>query len=950
MSIGELTCLMTRAPPRPLTVPRSQIPHACSRQTLPDISCVHSKGDVLPYFAISKGKVGKVGDDEVKIMRLFRKMAEKVRGRFGARTSDAEFAAEMHEHLSLLTERYIRQGLTPDDAALAARRQFGNTTLLREDRRTMQTFPAIDAIWSDLVYALRMLRKNPEFAAAAILTLALGIGANTAIFSVCHAVLLKPLPYAEPGRIVMLWEHRRGQAPQTVAPANFVDWREQTHSFSEVAAIRSTAGMILAGQDEPARLRGAAVSANFFTLLGVPLTLGRSFLEEEGRPDRNRVVILSNQIWHERFGAQPEIVGRQITLNDAGYTVVGVLPPDFQFASNPADFQKRNQFDLWVPLALDREKLQRGTHPLRVFARLKPGLELAQAQSDLNMVAANLERLYPADNREMGITAISLGEQVTANVRPVLTTLLGAVGLLLLIACANVANLLLSRAASREKEMAVRMALGASRGRLAQQLLTESLLLASLGGLGGILLASATISTISSRLPADLSRASGGTLDTRIFVFTALISLATGILFGLAPLFQARKMNANESLKQNARGTSGGQSRMRSGLVVAQIAIATILLIGAGLMAKSFWTLLNVSPGFRTEQILTARLSLPRSRYPDNRRIAAFQQELLQSLQSAPGVQSAGFATYLPLSGTDNGWAFFIEGRPPLPVGVYNGAKYRPASPGYFETIGIPLLRGRTFTFADTADAPWTVVINQSMARAHWGEQDPVGQRLRFGGKVWRTVIGVVGDVLHESLDGKASAEMYVPFTQAPNVETGPTIAVHTSIDPTAVAANLRSAVSAIDRAVPIDQIETMEQFVSVSVAQPRFRTLMLVVFSLLALVMASIGIYGVMNYLVIQRTQEFGIRMSLGATQRDVLRLVLGRAAVLIGVGLGLGLLGSVVLVRLIAKLLYGITPLDPLTFFAVSILLTLIALAASYIPARRATRVDPMVALRCE
>jgi putative ABC transport system permease protein len=343
-------------------------------------------------------------------------------------------------------------------------------------------------------------------------------------------------------------------------------------------------------------------------------------------------------------------------------------------------------------------------------------------------------------------------------------------------------------------------------------------------------------------------------------------------------------------------------------------------------------------------------VSLPRSRYPDNQRIAVFQEELLKSVQGAPGVQSAGFATYLPLSGTDNGWAFFIEGRPPLPVGVYNVAKYRPASPGYFETIGIPLLRGRTFTFADTEDAPWVVIINQAMARQYWGEQDPVGQRLRFGGKVWRMVIGVVGDVLHDGLDRAANAEMYVPFTQAPNVESGPTIVVHAAIAPTAVAADLRSAVSAIDRAIPIDQIETMEQFVSVSVAQPRFRTAILVAFSSLALLMASIGMYGVMNYLVIQRTLEFGIRLSLGATQGDILRLVLGRATVLIGVGLCLGLLGSVLLFRLIAKLLYGITPLDPLTFLAVSILLSAVALSASYIPARRATRVDPMVALRYE
>lgn len=883
-------------------------------------------------------------------MTLLRKMAEKVRGIFGNRTGDLEFDAEMREHLSLLAERYIRQGMTPENAALAARRQFGNTTLFREDRRALQTIPVIEAFWSDLVHALRMLRKNPGFATAAVVTLALGIGANTAIFSVCNAVLLKPLPYSEPGRIVMLWEQPRGGTPHTVAPANFVDWREQTHSFSEVAALSPFSNLILAGQGEPARLRGAAVSSNFFSLLGVRTALGRNFLAGEDRSDRNHVVILSYRTWLERFGAQPDIAGRNVTLNDTSYTVVGVLPPDFQFASKASDFQARNQFDIWLPLALDLEKLHRGTHPLRVFARLKPGVELIQAQSELNVLAANLERLYPENNRGKGITAVPLGEQVTANVRPALVTLFGAVGLLLLIACANVANLLLSRAAAREKEMAVRAALGASRRRLAQQLLTESILLASLGGAGGFLLALATVSALSSRLPADLSRASGIAMDTRMLVFTGLISLVTGILFGLAPLFQARRVNANESLKQNGRVGGGSQSRMRSILVVAQIAIAMILLIGAGLMAKSFWALLHVSPGFRTEHILTARLSLPRSRYPDNQRIAAFQRELLQSVRSTPGVQSAGFATYLPLSGTDNGWAFFIEGRPPLPVGVYKVAKYRPASPGYFEAIGIPLLRGRAFTFADTEDAPWVVMINQSMARAYWGQEDPVGQRLHFESEVWRTVIGVVGDVLHEGLDGEASPEMYVPFTQAPNIESGPTIVVRTAIDPTAVAADVRGAVSAIDRAMPVDQIDTMEKLVSVSVAQPRFRTVILAAFSVLALVMASIGIYGVMNYLVIQRTHEFGIRLSVGATQGDVLRLVLGRAAVLIGVGLCLGLLGSVLLVRLIAKLLYGITPLDPLTFFAVSILLPAVALSASYIPARRATSVDPMVALRYE
>jgi putative ABC transport system permease protein len=519
----------------------------------------------------------------------------------------------------------------------------------------------------------------------------------------------------------------------------------------------------------------------------------------------------------------------------------------------------------------------------------------------------------------------------------------------LLIACANVANLLLGRAAARQKEMAVRIALGASRWRLAQQLLTESLFLAGLGGIAGFALALAAIAALTPQLPADLSRAAGITVDMRMLIFTAVISLVTGILFGLGPLFAARRENAGESLKQNNRSASGIQTRLRSGLAVAQIAIAIILLIGAGLMVKSFWALMHVAPGFRSENILTARLAVPRSRYPDNRRIAALEGEVLENLHGRPGVQSAGFATYVPLSGLDNGWGFLIEGRPPLP-GMGNMARYRPVSAGYFETIGIRLLRGRSFTSADTAEAPWVVVINDSMAREYWGGQNPIGTRLQFGAETWRTVIGVVGDVLHEGLDGAAKAEMYVPVAQAPNIQSGPTIVVRTSLDAGPAASELRGAVSAIDRTIAVDRIETMQQLVSGSVAQPRFRTMILAAFSLLALVMASIGIYGVMNYLVIQRTREFGIRLSLGANKTDVLRLVLGRAATLIGAGTCLGLAGSVLLVRLITKLLFGTAPLDPLTFAAVPILLAAVALVASYIPARRATRIDPIVALRCE
>jgi putative ABC transport system permease protein len=855
----------------------------------------------------------------------------------------------MEEHVSLLAERYRRQGMTQDAAMLAARRKFGNTALLEEDRRAIRTIPAIDTIRGDLVYAARTLRKNPGFAAAAVVTMALGIGANTAIFSVCNAVLFKPLPYAEPNRIVTLWERMRNGKLSTVAPANFVDWRTQSRTLSDVAAVNSSS-FILREPGDPARLLGSGVSSNFFSLLGVRFTLGRNFLPEEDQPGQDRVAILSHRVWQERFGADSEIVGRHITLNDNSYTVTGVLPADFQFGSNASDFQARNQPDIWVPIALNLQKLQRGTHPLRVVAKIKQGVDLAQAQAELNVLGSNLASQYPEDNRDKGIAAVPLAEQVTATVRTALEMLLGAVGLVLLLACANVANLLLGRAASRQREMAVRVALGATRGRLAQQLLTESLFLSIIGGTVGFLLALITIAAVSPHLPADLSRATRIAVDIRIIGFNALISLVTGILFGLGPLFGTQRISAGESLKQSNRIAGGTHSGLRSGLAVAQIAIASILLIDAGLMGKSFWALVHTAPGFRSEHILTARLSLARSRYPDNRKIGAFERGLLDSLRERPGMHSAGFTTYLPLSGSDNGWSFFIEGRPPLPVGVYNMAKYRPVSAGYFEAIGIPLLKGRWFTPADTADSPWVVVINAAMARDYWGTQNPVGQRLHFAGPTWRTVVGVVGDVLHEGLDGEAKAEMYMPVEQAANTESSPTIVIRTSLDPGATAAELQAAVLTLDRTMPVDQIQPMDQLVSASVAQPRFRTLILLAFSMLALAMASIGVYGVMNYLVIQRTREFGIRLSVGATQADVLKLVLRRAAVLIGAGTCLGLAGSIFLVRLIAKLLFGTAPLDPLTFTAVPLLLAGVALAASYVPARRATRVDPMIALRYE
>ena len=878
----------------------------------------------------------------------------RIRGTVRKEPGDLELQEEIEEHIRLLTERYRRQGMTADVAMRAARQQFGNMTLLKEDRRNMQVLPAVDSLRADVIHALRMLRKNPGFAAAAVLTLALGIGANAAIFSVCNAVLFKPLPYADPSRIVTLWERQRDGTLGDVSPANFVDWRGASRSFAAMGAIRASSfasSFILGGQREASRLAGGDASSGFFPVLGVRFLLGRNFLPEENLPGRNRVVILSYPTWRDRFGADREIAGKAIVLDGNSYTVVGVLPADFRFGSAAADFQPRSQPDVWVPIVLDPQRLQRNAHMFHVIARLAPGVTLARARAELDLIGTNLARAYPDPNRDTGIAAVPMAEKVTATVRGPLRMLLGAVGLVLLIACANVANLLLSRAAARQTEMAVRVALGASVGRLAQQLLTESLLLAGIGGVAGLLVALAVTAALAPHLPPDLSRAAGAAGDVRVLSFTAVISLATGIFFGLAPLVGIRRVTAGESLKQSSRVAGASHSRLRHVLAVAQISIAIVLLIGAGLMTKSLWALMHVSPGFRADNILTARLSLPPSPYSDNRKIVAFERELLESLSRKPGIQSAGLATYLPLGGLDNDSSFVIEGRPPLPVGMYNVAEYHPASAGYFETIGIPVRRGRTFAPTDTADAPWVTVINESMAREYWGGQDPIGGRLRLGqSDPWRTVIGVVGDVRYEGLDVKTKPEMYFPMDHSFNTESSPTLVVRTTLDPGAAARELRGTVAALDRAIPVDRIQTMKQLVSGSVAQPRFRTLILAAFSILALVMASIGIYGVINYLVIQRTREFAIRVSMGATRADVLRLVLSRAAALIGAGTCLGLAGSVALVRVITGLLFRTAPLDPLTFASAPVLLAGVALAASYLPASRATRVDPMVALRYE
>ena len=646
-------------------------------------------------------------------------------------------------------------------------------------------------------------------------------------------------------------------------------------------------------------------------------------------------------------------------LNDMEYTIVGVLPRDFYLVSKASDYQSRNRFDLWTPLALPSppEAWQRGTHPLCVFARLKPGVSLQEAQADLNHVATNLQRLYPGDDKERGITADPLDRHVVGGVRLVLFTLLTTVAMVLLLACANIANLMLTRGAMRQKEIAMRIALGASRRRIARQLLTESLVLASAGGIVGFILIIVGVPALVRRLPADLPRAAEIAVDWRVVVFTTAVSILTGVLFGLVPLYQSRRVSPNDSLKQGGRAIVMDQSRLRSTLIVGQVAIAMILLVGAGLMTKSLWKLTQVAPGFQTEHILTARLSLP-SRYANgyvfgtgkHSKISQFQSELLQQVREIPGVKLAAFTSYLPMSGVDNSWAFYIKGRAPNPPGVFDVTNYRPVSAGYFETMGISVLRGREFTSGDTENGPLVVLVNAAMAHTWWKEENPIGEHVRFGDQQWRTVVGVVADVHHDSLEAKPEPEMYVPYGQVPNVEARPVIVLRTSVDPTSLIGVLRKAVSDVDPNVPMDHIQTMKQLVYGSEEESRFRAVVVLMFAFLELFVASIGLYGVMSYSVTQRTREFGIRMAVGASRSAILRSVLAQAVKLVGFGISFGIAGAALLVRLITTLLYGVKPFDIAILVGVSTLLAFVALIASYIPARRASGINPMDSLRYE
>jgi putative ABC transport system permease protein len=825
----------------------------------------------------------------------------------------------------------------------------------------------MQTLWQDLRYGVRTMLKKPGFTLIVVLTLALGIGANSAIFSVVNGVLLRPLPYEESDRLVLLTEYATNFGEMTLSYPNFTDWRAQNHVFEKIG-VYNQQSYNLTGSGEVERLRVAQMSADLFDALRVKATLGRIYTNDEDKPGAQLVVVLSHGLWQRRFGGDASIIGRTLTLSDRGYTVIGVMPPDFRFPSRA---------EIWVPagpVSAQENWHSRGRHPgLFAVARLKPGVTLEQARADMTLVTAALEKQYPDSNQGHGATLIPLLENSVSNVRRTLYVLLGAVAFVLLIACANVASLALARATSRQRELAVRVALGASRGRIVRQMLTESVLLALVGGGAGLLVAQWGVAAILAISPQGaIPRVAEIRLDARVLLFTAAVSILTGIVFGLAPALQASRPDVQETLKETARSTTGRRHWLRSGMVVAEIALTLVLLIGAGLLIRSFFRLQQVNPGFATESTLSFAMSLPEKNYPDaepDKRINFFNQ-VKEKIQALPGVQSVGLSSGLPLGNNGAQWSFNIIGQPILSLQQMPTMEFCVADIGYFETLRIPLLRGRFFNEQDSRThlrpedlrgkppiGQWmaglrSIIIDEEFARRHFPGQDPIGKQVRLGrdsSDPAVTVVGVVGRVKMEGLRKNSDlVQGYFPFRQFPM--SGMLFTMRTQLPSEQLIASVRRQVQAFDATQPVYEVRTLEQIRAESVAPERLNLTLLGVFGAVALVLALVGIYGVISWSVTQRTHEIGVRMAFGARTADVLRLVVGQGMKLVGTGVGLGLAGAFLLTRLMTALLFEVSATDPLTFLSIALLLVGVALLACYIPARRATKVDPMIALRCE
>ncbi|HEX8140433.1 MAG TPA: ABC transporter permease [Pyrinomonadaceae bacterium] len=874
-----------------------------------------------------------------------RSFIKGVRNLFRLERIDRDIEEEIRFHLEMRALDNMAVGMTEEEAMRDARRRFGRVGRIKELCRELRGIGFMETLLQDLRYGTRVLRKNPGFTLVAVLTLALGIGANTAIFSIVNAVILRPLPFKEPDRIMYL----QGSNPQRqlqqfpVSPPDFLDWKSQSRSFSEMAAFESTIFRHTA-ETGAERLNGYSVSANFFDLMGEKLLLGRAFTADEERPGSDMVVVLSETVWRRHFGADPKIIGQTVKMNDRTFTVIGVIRASFKFPDNNTE--------VWKPLAFTNEELQdRADYRLQVVGRLKDGVTEEGARAEMGTIARQLQQSYPQTNTGWGVFIQPLHESIVGFLRPAMFVLLGAVFFVLLIACVNVASLLSARMTARRKEVALRTAIGATRLRILRQLLTESVMLGLIGGTCGVLLAVLGLKVLVSFIPPFTPRVEEIGIDPTVLAFTLLISVITGLIFGLMPAWQTTNPNLNEILKDSSRGSTGGrgQHRFRSVLVVTEVVLSLVLLIGAGLLIRSFVAMRNVDPGFKAEGVLVnSQLVLPPQKYAEANRGVAFFKELFERVRALPGVESVGGITALPLQGNSRLQAYAVAGRAPQPQGQELTAVINTVGADYFQTMSIPLKRGRLFTERDDASGPKTVLVNETLARRIFPDKDPLGERLYLrGGNTPYEIVGVVGDAKQFNLTGDAEPEIFTHYLESP--VTFMYVLARTKGDPASLAMPIRREVQAIDPDQPVGNRTLAQQFEN-SISQPRFYTLLLGLFAGVALILATIGIYGVMSYMVAQRTHEIGIRMALGAQRRDVLKIVIwqGLKLAIIGVVVGLGL--SFLATRLLSSLLYGVSAVDPITFALIPLLLTGVAVAACFIPARRATRIDPLVALRNE
>ena len=857
-----------------------------------------------------------------------------------------DVAEELRQHLDDQYRELRAAGSSHDDALRA---MADDVNAVRSRRSRLRP----ELIAADVRYAFRTLRRNPGFAIVVLLTLALGIGANAAIFSVVNGVLLRPLPYRDADRLMVIWgDLRRPGVNQIPASAGeYLDYRDRSHAFEQVAAY-DTVGFNLTGGGEPERVEGAVVTTTFFALLGASAQVGRTFVAAEDQPGRDDVVVLSHSLWTRRFSANPAIVGQTIPVDGRPAQVVGVMPAAFQFPDR--------SIEIWKPFLLDAEAVSdnnRGSHGYTALARLKAGFSRQQAQADLTAVTAAFKADHPGNYRNgFGATLRPLHEEIVGDTGRPLMVLLGAVAVVLLIACANVANLLLARAASRRKEIALRTALGASRGRLVRQLMTESVLVSAIGGLIGLGLAAWGVDLLIASAPDSIPRIQEVGVDLRVACFTALVSLATGLVFGLVPALRASRAPLHDALKEGGRAGGGGVHGLTGrALVVSEVALSLVLLIAAGLLIHSFTRLQDVAPGFDSSRLLTFRLSLPESRYTTFQKGQSFFDEFFTGLRRTPGVRSVAAINALPFSGLGGSRSFHIEGREEKRPEDQTEEQLRIVTDGYFAAMGIPILAGREFTERDALNQPRVAVVNDAMAKKHWPHESPIGKRVSFSTNEpeWYEVVGIAGNIKHRALENADRPELYVPYRQP--LFAGWTVrpmyvVARTSADPASTAAMARHEIARVDRDQPISDVRTMDERIGRSLSSRRFSTVLLALFAGLALTLAAVGIYGIVAYSVTERTHEIGVRVALGAQRRDVMAMVVGQGMTMTIVGAAIGVAASAALARLMSSLLFGVSAVDPATFVAIPLLLIAVALAACYVPARRATRVDPLQSLRAE